>query len=627
MGKYEELSKVIIDGVGGKDNIIGLTHCMTRLRFELKNDNLINEKLLSNNSKIISTTHSAGKFQVIIGNAVSDVYDELNKYLNSSNKTNQSKEKENIVTKITNIIVKVITPTLNVLVAAGLLKGLLSILLATKLISASSGTYAILNAVGDSLFYFFPIILGYTSAEAFGLNKFIGMVLGGTLLYPALQQSMLSGEVIMSLFKGTAFESNAFATFFELPVVFPVTGYSSTVIPIILINYFASKVEKVFKKYIPDIVGFAFVPFLTLLISAPLGLIIIGPIANLLQGTIGWLTQTLLSISPILTTIVVALIYQPLVIFGLHWPLITLAITNFQTLGYDYLWPMMFTASFAQTAVVLAVGIKTKNKQTKSMVLPAFISGLMCIIEPAIYGFSLKDKKRFAFSCIGAAVGGVIITLFSAVQYNLGIGLFGFPGFINPADGSIRNMLIAIVAVLITMVISFLLTYLFFNDVDKEETINEKSSNKTVIYSPIKGTQLPIENISDKTFASEIMGKSIAIYPESNKIVAPCNGVVESLFPTGHAIGIVGTSGESLLIHIGLDTVNLNSDIFSKHIEQGKTFNKGDILITFDKNKIEEQGYDPTVIVTLTNSKDYNNIVKTDKKSILELDEIIRCEE
>ena len=624
MSKYDSLASLIIQSVGGKNNITGLTHCMTRLRFDLEDDSKIDEKLLKNNKNIISTNKAAGKFQVIIGNSVADVYDEVVSQLgmNADKLSKQNgKAKEGVLTSVVNTICKVITPTLNVLVAAGLLKGLLALLVALRVVTDTSGTYAVINAIGDSIFYFFPIILGYTSAEAFGLNKFVGMLLGATLLYPSMVATLSGGEVVFSLFANTPFESNAYATLFGIPVIFPGSGYASTVIPIILINWFASKVEKLFKEHIPDIVGFAFVPFLTLLISASVGLVVIGPIANLIQSFIGWLTTTMLGISPLLTAVIVALIYQPLVIFGLHWPLIAIAITNFGSLGYDFLWPMMFTASFCQTAVVMAVGMKTKNRETKGLALPAIVSGLMCIIEPAIYGFSLPDKKRFAFSCIGAAVGAVIITLFNCVQYTLGIGLFGLSGFIDPATGSVRNVVIAVVATLVSMLVTFFLTYTTYKEVgnDDEQDTDSKSEehmNDVNIEACTEGEIVAIDTVSDKTFSSEILGPSVAIKSSNGKITAPFDGVVESLFPTKHAIGLKGEHGESVMVHIGIDTVNLQGEGFHSHIKQGENFKKGDLLLEFDSSLIQEKGYDDVVIVTVTNGKKYSKVSKYSDQSI-----------
>ena len=627
MGKYIDLAKEIIENLGGKENIKNVTHCMTRLRFEVKNFNEINDKKLKENPNIISTNKSAGKYQVIVGNIVGDVYDDIVSIIGINVVDDYTEKEEGLVNKFINVITRIITPTLGVLVSTGLLKGLISILIATNLIKDSSGTYIILNALGDALFYFFPIILGYTSAETFGLNKFIGMILGATLIYPGINEAMLGGDSLLKIFSESPFEMVAFKSFLGLPIFFPGAGYSTTVIPIILVTLFASKVEKLLKNYIPDIVGFAFVPFLTLVISAPLSFLIIGPVANILQSFIGWITVSLYKLSPILTAIIVALIYQPLVIFGLHWPLITLAITNFGTLGYDFLWPMMFTASFAQTAVTMAVGFKTKNKKLKATSIPAIISGFMCIIEPAIYGFTLKDKKRFGISCISAAIGGVIITLFNAVQYSLGIGLLGFGGFVNP-NGETRNLIIALIATLITMIVAFVLTVITFKEVDDEPIQSDKENNdnenlnKIEIYSPVEGNIVDLESVEDSTFRNELLGKTVAIEPEIGVIVAPFDGEVISMFSTGHAVGLKGYNGESVLIHVGLDTVNLKGKHFSKIVNENSKVKKGDILIKYEIEKIREEGYDPTVIIILENSESFKHVNKTSKDKISFIDKL-----
>lgn len=627
MGKYIDLAKEIIENLGGKENIKNVTHCMTRLRFEVKNFNEINDKKLKENPNIISTNKSAGKYQVIVGNIVGDVYDDIVSIIGINVVDDSPEKEEGLVNKFINVITRIITPTLGVLVSTGLLKGLISILIATNLIKDSSGTYIILNALGDALFYFFPIILGYTSAETFGLNKFIGMILGATLIYPGINEAMLGGDSLLKIFSESPFEMVAFKSFLGLPIFFPGAGYSTTVIPIILVTLFASKVEKLLKNYIPDIVGFAFVPFLTLVISAPLSFLIIGPVANILQSFIGWITVSLYKLSPILTAIIVALIYQPLVIFGLHWPLITLAITNFSTLGYDFLWPMMFTASFAQTAVTMAVGIKTKNKKLKATSIPAIISGFMCIIEPAIYGFTLKDKKRFGISCISAAIGGVIITLFNAVQYSFGIGLLGFSGFVNP-NGEIRNLIIALIATLITMILAFVLTVITFKEVDDDPIQSDKENNdnenlnKIEIYSPVEGNIVDLESVEDSTFRNELLGKTVAIEPEIGVIVAPFDGEVISMFSTGHAVGLKGYNGESVLIHVGLDTVNLKGKHFSKIVNENSKVKKGDILIKYEIEKIREEGYDPTVIIILENSESFKHVNKTSKDKISFIDKL-----
>lgn len=623
MGKYAELSDKIIKNIGGKENINTVTHCLTRLRFNLKDKSLVNEKVLKSDPRIISTAHASGEFQVIIGNSVADVYEEVTGHTGTNKETNESnKNKDGLVTQFINVITRTITPTLGVLVATGLFKGLLAILIGFNLINIDSGTYIILNGLGDALFYFFPVILGYTSAEAFGLNRFVGMALGATLMHPIIFTGLLEGDVIFSLFAGTPFALEAYQSFLGIPIVFPEVGYTTTVIPIILINYFASYLERFLKKYIPDIVGFAFTPFLTLLIVAPLSFIIIGPIASLLSNLIGWGAVSMFEFSPILASIIVALVYQPLVIFGLHWPLITIAINNFTTMGYDFLWPAMFTASFTQTAVVIAVSMKTNKKDLKSMSLPAIISGMMCIIEPAIYGFTLPDKKRFAYSCIGSAIGAVIVTMFNAVQYSFGIGLFGFAGFINP-NGSMRNVIIAVIATIVAMVISFALTYLTFTEVEldsravkDEDTILSTEYEELEILSPIKGEQVSLDLIDDKAFKSEVLGKTVAINPEDNIVYSPFEGKVVSFAPTGHALGIMSNDGQEILVHVGIDTVRLKGKYFKPLVKQNDFVNKGDALLEFDKHAIEAEGYSVQTIVSLTNTNDYTDVVKTDEMKL-----------
>ncbi|MEA5017532.1 MAG: beta-glucoside-specific PTS transporter subunit IIABC [Erysipelotrichaceae bacterium] len=615
MSNYRKLAEFIVDNVGGVKNIVDLTHCMTRLRFKLKDDNLISSDNLNNNEEIISTTHAGGRFQVIVGNAVEDIYKEVEKIIGVKQVSNdKGEQKKGVLNKLTDTITKIITPTLGVLVSAGLLKGLLALLSAVGWIQAGSGTYVIINAIGDSLFYFFPIILGYTSALTFGLDKFVGMIIGASLIYPGVQEAFSSGGVIFELLTGTPLAAQAFGNFFGIPVIFPIMGYASTVIPIILINYFASKVEKLLKSKIPPIVGFAFIPFLTLLISVPIGFIVIGPIASLASNIISWSTINLFGFSPILTAIVVGLIYQPLVIFGLHWPLILLAITNFTTLGYDYLWPMMFTASFAQTAAVMAVALRTKDKKEKSMAIPATISGLMCIIEPAIYGFTLPIKKRFAFSAIGATIGGLIITIMNARMYTLAIGLLGFVGYVNP-NGDMRNLYIAVFATIISMIVTFCLTYFTFNESTKTKKEFFKSIN---ILSPVVGKIKPIEEISDKTFANEVLGKSFAIVPTEGYVLAPFDCEIVSLFPSNHAIGLKDENGIEVLVHVGIDTVNLKGDYFSSFVKQGSIVKKGEKLIEFDIKKINEAGYaaDTTVIFTNHAKYDYEQYVELENATL-----------
>lgn len=617
MKNNSELANYIIQNVGGKENIEDLRHCMTRLRFKLLNENLADEEKLKSREDIIGISHGGGRLQIIIGNAVEDVFREIISQTGGS-KTAQkdNSEKISLITRFIDTITKIVTPILGALIAVGLMKGLLALLNATGIIQNGDGAYVIINAIGDSLFYFFPVILGYTSAETFGLNKFMGMLLGGILIYPNILESLNGGEVIFSIFNGTPFALEAHSSFLGIPVLFPAMGYSSTVIPIIIITFFAAKVEKFLKKHIPDIIGFAIIPFLVLLICGSLGILLIGPITNILSNIISWSTVSLYEFSPVIATIMIAILYQPLVIFGLHWPLITLAMQNVGTLGYDYLWPMMYTASFAQTAVVIAVGLKTKNRKLKAASIPAIISGFMCIIEPAIYGFTLPEKKRFFISCVSATVGGLIITLTNSTIVGLANGILGFPVFIKP-DGDMSGMFIAIGACAVTMLLAFTATWFTYKEV------NHDSSKKAQIFSPVKGKSVSLDSIEDATFKSEVLGKTFVIYPEEGKVFSPCNGVISSLFPTGHAIGIRGNCGEEILIHIGIDTVQMEGKGFAANIKEGDLVKKGDLLIEFDIEEIKRNGFSPDVFVVMTNSDQYNELEVTAKNEITTSDIVI----
>ena len=622
MGKYEDLAHFIIKNVGGKENIKNVTHCMTRLRFSLHDEKLINEKKLLDNREIATSQKAGGQYQVVIGTHVGDVYDEVTTQLGSDENSQEEPESKGILNKIIDIITKVITPVLGILIASGLIQGLLAVMTATGIVETTDGAYMILNAMGNALFTFFPVVLGYTSAKAFKMDGYVGMIIGASLIFPNIVADLATGTPLYVLFSGSILEMPIYQTFFGLPIIFPETGYTSTVIPIILAMYFASKVEKTLKKVIPTIVGFTLVPFLTVLVSVPITILVVGPIANVASLLISSCISTLYTASPILTSIVVGLIYQPLVILGLHWPLVTIGINNFGILGYDYIFPMIFTASFAQTAVVMAVYAKTKSAKTKGICVPAIISGLFCIIEPAIYGITLPVKKRFVFSMVGGTIGGVILSALSIKMYTMSVGVLGIVSFINPETGSFSGLVIAVIATLITMVVSFLLTYFTFNEAieadDEDETVSipTQLSARIELTSPLKGSTLSLKNAQDSVFSKGVLGNGIVVLPTEGKVVAPCDGVLTTVFPTGHAIGITSDTGIEILIHVGKDTVKLNGKYFTILLQQGDRVAKGDTILEFDIEKIEKAGYSTETPIIITNSDQFLDVIQTDDAQV-----------
>lgn len=507
-------------------------------------------------------------------------------------------------------ITKVITPVLGILTASGLLQGILALLTATNVLSVNDGAYIILHAMGQAVFYFLPVTLGYTSAKAFKMNPFVGMMLGATLLIPELMTGLTSGDALYTLFKGTLFQTPVFNTFFGIPILFPANGYQYTVIPIIFIVYVGSKVEKWLKKVVPAVITHNVNSFLTILITVPLAILVVGPVTNVLSSLISAGVSGLYAISPVVTSLVVALLYQPLVIFGLHWPISAIGITNLAQSGVDYIFPMSFTANFAQTAVVLAVFLRTRSKDQKALAIPAMVSGLFCIIEPAIYGFSLPVKKRFAFSMLGGAVGSLILALTSTKMYAMSFGILGFAAFIDPKSSSMNGVIIAVIASIATAAVPFVLTYMTFK---KEEDVvdpEEKSLVKAeVLVSPLTGEIKPIEQAADPSFASKALGSGFVIVPEKGEVVSPVTGTVETVFPSGHAIGIISDTGIEVLIHIGIDTVELEGQGFKPLVEKGQSVVQGEKILEVDLEKITDAGYSIESFVTVTNSDQFLDVL------------------
>lgn len=401
--------------------------------------------------------------------------------------------------------------------------------------------------------------------------------------------------------------------------------YTGTVIPVIFVVYFASKCDKFFSKFIPDLVKFFFVPMLTLLISIPVGLLILGPVATFASKIIAEAVMTVRNFSPLLAGAIVGLTWQILVIFGLHWGFIPVYINNIQMNGFDNVMMPFFACTFATSAVVLAIFFKTKNKQLKEMALPNFISGIFGVTEPAIYGILLPLKKPFIISCIIGGIGGGFYGALNFRKFSMGgMGIFELPAMIEP-DGSMGNLIVALVGIAITMILAFIVTMILYKEEtpkqeEKETLITEKkqqesSENKMVkqleIASPIKGTVLKLEKMKDDAFASGVLGKGAAIIPEEGNVYAPADGVITALFPTLHAIGMQADNGLELLIHIGLDTVQLNGEGFRAMVKQGDRVKKGQLLVTFDKEFIESKGFCLETPVLVTNSDDFLEVIET----------------
>lgn len=641
MGKYGNLAQDIVRNIGGKENVISLTHCITRLRFKLKDESKAKDDVLKNMDGVVTVMKSGGQYQVVIGNHVPEVYAEVTPLLGLEDGASRQEEEApsgNLFNRFIDVISGIFQPILGIMAACGMVKGLNALFVALELYEETCGGYLILNAIGDGLFTFLPLFLGYTAAKKFNMKPMIGLVIGAIMCYPSIQGSALStgGEALYTLFSGTMFESAVYTDFFGIPLI--AMDYTGTVVPVIFVVYFASKCEKFFGKFIPDLVKFFFVPMLTLLVAVPAGLLVIGPLASFASTVIAEAVMSVRDFSPMLAGAIVGLTWQILVIFGLHWGFIPVYINNIMTNGYDNVMMPFFACTFATSAVVLAIFFKTKNKQMKELALPNFISGIFGVTEPAIYGILLPLKKPFIISCIVGGIGGGFYGAFNFRKFMMGgMGIFEFPAMIEP-DGGMGNLIVAIVGVALTMVIAFAATMALY----KEEPAGAQGvagsegagagsagaqgaksqgsgaiTRRLEIASPMAGKVLKLETIHDDAFASGVLGKGVAILPERGEVFAPADGVVSTLFPTLHAIGMETDGGAELLIHIGLDTVQLEGKGFEAMVSQGERVKRGQLLVKFDMDYIMAQGFCMETPVIVVNSDDYLEVAESKEECTL----------
>ncbi|MDU5336197.1 beta-glucoside-specific PTS transporter subunit IIABC [Enterococcus sp.] len=621
MGKYHDLAEKIVENVGGKENINSLTHCITRLRFKLKDESKANDDVLKNMDGVVTIMHSAGQYQVVIGNHVGQVYEDVVDMTGLGGESSEPEEVSgNLFNRLIDVISGIFQPFLGALSAGGMIKGLNALLVAAGVLTDQSGTYIVLNAIGDAIFQFLPIAVAVAAAKKFKVNQYVGLVIGGALCYPAIQLSAIAVEgakPLYTLFAGSLFESPVYMTFMGLPFV--ANNYTSSVIPSILIVWLASKLQRPLRKVIPEVIQNFFVPFFLLLIALPVGFLVIGPIITILTNMLATGFDSLLAFSPILFGLIVGFFWQVLVMFGLHWSLIPIAILQLGTMGYSTALTGMFGASFAQTAAVAAMYFRLKDPKEKALVVPAVISGICGVTEPAIYGLSLPKKKPFIYSMVGGAVSGAFMTAMSVRSYVMGgLGVFGIPSYINQQNGDTSGAIYSVIAIVIASVIGFALTFFFWKDDTVVAEVKEGQKavevRKEIVMAPVTGKMMPLSTAKDQAFAQGALGKGVVIHPTVGEVVAPFDGTVMTMFPTKHAIGLVSDNGLELLIHIGLDTVQLDGKYFESFVEQGAKVKRGDKLVTFDIKAIEAAGYSVETPVIVTNTADYLDIIESDKQ-------------
>lgn len=610
---YENLAKEILKNIGGQENISNLTHCATRLRFNLNNVSKANTEKIKKIKGVMGVVDKGGQYQVIIGNDVNYVYKEIIKIANIEG-NGEYKEVDNrkTIAKVIDTITGIFTPILPAITAAGMMKAVLALLTAFKLISTGSQSYQIFNFMADAAFYFLPIFLANSAAKKFKCNPYLAMMLGGILLHPTFVTMVNAAK-----------ETGEPLAIFGLPIT--LASYSSSVLPIILGIWFMSYVEPIADKISPKAIKFFTKPLITAVISGIVILVVIGPIGYIVSDKVGLGIKTLESYASWLVPTLLGGLTPLLVMTGTHYGLIPIGINNRMTMGYDtIIYPGMLASNVSQGGAALAVAIKSKDKEVKQLASSAGITAVCVITEPALYGINLRFKTPLYASMIGGAVGGLFLGLFRVSNYSGGSpGFLTLPSYIG--GETMMNFVYACIGAVISVFVAFVAGLILYKD--KVEAIEDESlgevsvdkaplMNKITIASPLKGNIVPLNEVKDETFASEMMGKGIAINPTEGKVVSPINGTVQMIFKTKHAIGLKSEDGAEILIHIGMDTVQLDGKHFTAHVKDGDKVKVGDTLVEFDMNAIKNEGYELITPVIITNTMEYLEIVPKDIKSV-----------
>ncbi|WP_294831066.1 beta-glucoside-specific PTS transporter subunit IIABC [uncultured Lactobacillus sp.] len=579
--KHKDEINSIIKDVGGVDNIQRMTHCMTRLRFNLADDKKADLDAISKINGVLNTQFQNSQLQIVIGPAVADWYDEISDLTGIGQEESQEtdvKEKKGFFSKLLEIFSNVFLPVIPAIAGAGMMKAILGLLSSFSLISQKSDSYIILNLMADATFYFLPFLLAISAAKLFKTNAILSAVLAGALLYPSLINNV--GKISNYHFLG-------------LPI--PVINYSASVLPIILSVWIMSYLYRFVDKHMPDMLKVIFVPTVVLIIMIPIELIAIGPLGNYLGSILSAASMKLFSFSGALAGAILGGLRPLLVMTGMHQALTPIVFQNFASKGYDVLMPTMLVSTFAQATGVLTMAFKTRSKKEKSVIYASGISAILGITEPALYGVIVKYKRVLLSVCIGGGLGAAYV---SAMGYHL--GSFTPSNILSLAVYALMPKFIHVIIGLGIAIVSTALLVLVLQpkvgvedekpviDVSKENATREDLSTID-IFAPMEGDLVSLKKVPDTTFSSGAMGDGFAIIPKNGVVKAPFDGTIAVIAQTGHAVGIRGKNGIEVLIHVGIDTVELNGKFFQTYVTQGQKVSKGQKLISFDLKKVEKQ--------------------------------------
>lgn len=601
---YSESAKKILHEVGETDNIQSVTHCMTRLRFVLKDESVVKDDLVKNIPGVMGVMRKGGQYQIIMGNDVADYYKELNKLGNFGTATpTASTEKRKPFDAFIDVISGCMSPLIPALIGGGMIKVILILLPLLGLLSDTSQTFQVLSFIGDTPFYFIPIMLAYTAAQKFGVTPTLAVTIAGVMLHPNFTAMVAAGNPL---------------AVFGLPIT--LANYSSSVIPVLLMVWIMKYIENFFDKVIPTVLKSFLKPLLIIVISAILALVVVGPLGTYAGELLSTIILWIQSKAGFLALGLMGAFMPLIVMTGMHWAFAPIfLIASFQNPDVLIL-PAMLAANIAQGAASLAVSVKAKDKNVKTVALAAGISALLAgVTEPALYGVTLKYKKPLYAAMIAGGICGVYIGFTGLSAYAFAVPSFiALPQFISETGSA--NFINAIIVAVASFVITFVLTLVFgFEEegttekVDSSENVEAGSHDPKKVYSPVQGKVVPLEKVNDSAFSEKLMGEGIAILPESNQIVSPFDGTVAAVFPTKHAIGLVSDTGIEVLIHVGIDTVQLNGQYFESLVESGDRVKKGQPILTVDFDKVKEAGYDIVTPIIVTNTSEYVAVVAKDE--------------